>query len=101
MLVLCMNPATAGVWYDGVREGRGGMEYVRGRGGARLRPEMREAARRAAGIGGVEAADLVFRRGRVVRRELLLLEEARWGAAELSSAGSSSPAGPALESMEV
>lgn len=77
MLVLFMNPTVPGVWYVGVREGSGGMEYVRGRGGGRLRPEIREAAKRAAGTGGVDAADLVFRSGRVARRALLLFEEAR------------------------
>lgn len=89
------------MWYVEVREGRGGIEYVRGRGGGRPRPESRDAAKRAAGIGGVDAADLVFRRGRVARRVLLPFEEARWGAEELSSAVGSSPAGPVVESTEV
>jgi hypothetical protein len=98
MLVLFMNPATPGVWYDGVREERGGIEYVRGRGGGSPRPETRDAAKRAAGIGGVDAADLVFRSGRVARR-VLLFEEAR--CEELSSAIGSSPAGPVVESTDV
>lgn len=77
MLVLCMNPPPAGVWYEAAREGRGGMEYVRGSGGGRLRLGIRDAAKRAAGIGGVDAADFVFRSGRVPRRVLLLFEEPR------------------------
>lgn len=90
---------TAGVWYVGVSEGRGGIEYVRGKEAGMPRPETLDAAKRAAGIGGVDAADLVFRRGRVARRALF--EDARWGAEELSSAGGSSPAGPVAESTDV
>lgn len=89
------------MWYVGVSEVRGGIEYVRGRGGGRLRPEIRDAAKRAAGIGGVDAADLIFRSGRVARRVLPLFEDVRWGADKLSSAVASSPAGPVTESTDV
>lgn len=50
----------------------------------RLRSETRAAAKRAAGIGGVDAADLVLRTGRVLRRVVLVLAVVRW---ELLAAG--------------
>lgn len=51
---------------------------MRGKESGRLRPGLRAAARRAAGIGGVDAADLVLRTGRVARRVVLAdLVEAR------------------------
>jgi len=52
---------------------------VRGRVRGALRLAAREAARRAGWIGGVDAADLLFRAGRTARRVVLpvLDEEAR------------------------
>lgn len=41
---------------------------MRGKGTGRLRSDARTAAKRAAGMGGVDAADLVLRSGRVARR---------------------------------
>jgi hypothetical protein len=81
------------------------MEYVRGKGSGRPRPGMRSAAKRAAGIGGVDAADFVLRSGRVARRAVFVVfVDVRCGAIaedEPSSTGSSSPAGPGAESTEV
>lgn len=51
---------------------------MRGKGIGRLRSETRAAAKRAAGIGGVDAADLVLRTGRELRRVVLVLAVVRW-----------------------